>query len=201
MTAITLETILRSMFSTHGTCQSLSGLKCSEVEHRHHPHHQQQHHKHNHDASKKHRTISGNRLRCKECTSNVCIDTNVRIHILCIYIYIYIYTFIFVSHVMFIMCMLSSMYIHSTMLHDNSSPPHPTSSPPSPVARQSLTHAKITSLAHAYVTCTCKSFYYITCTCTHLLGGVGGMITFLGLAHILVYAWWVGRVGRVGWVG
>ena len=52
MTAITLETILRSMFSTHGTCQSLSGLKCSEVEHHHHPHHQQQHHKHNHDASK-----------------------------------------------------------------------------------------------------------------------------------------------------
>ena len=71
----------------------------------------------------------------------------------------------------------------------------------SPQARLSLTHAKITSLAHADVTCTCKSFYYITCTCTHLLGGVGGMITFLGLAHILVYAWWVGRVGWVGWVG
>ena len=50
--AITLETILRSMFSTHGTCQSLSGLKCREVEHQHHPHHQQQHHKHHHDASK-----------------------------------------------------------------------------------------------------------------------------------------------------
>ena len=70
-----------------------------------------------------------------------------------------------------------------------------------PKARLSLTHAKITSLAHAYVTCTCKSFYYITCTCTHLLGGVGGvggMITFLGLAHILECGWWVGRVGWVG---
>ena len=43
------------------------------------------------------------------------------------------------------------------------------------------------------------------------MGGVGGMITYLGLAHIvvygcglahiLVYAWWVGRVGWVGWVG
>ena len=54
-------------------------------------------------------------------------------------------------------------------------------------ARLSLTHAKITSLAHAYVTCTCKNFYYVTCTCTHLLGGVGrvggvgGMITYLDL--------------------
>ena len=70
-----------------------------------------------------------------------------------------------------------------------------------PKARLSLTHAKITSLAHAYVTCTCKSFYYITCTCTHLLGGVvgvGGMVTFLGLAHILECGWWAGRVGWVG---
>ena len=65
-------------------------------------------------------------------------------------------------------------------------------------ARLSLTHANITSLAHAYVTCTCKSFHYVTCTCTHLLvgvGGVGGMITLLGLAHILECGWWVGRVG------
>ena len=66
----------------------------------------------------------------------------------------------------------------------------------SPQARLSLTHAKITSLAHADVTCTCKSFYYLLGG----VGGVGGMITFLGLAHILVYAWWVGRVG-VGGVG
>ena len=29
MTAITLETILQSMFSNHGTYQSLSGLECS----------------------------------------------------------------------------------------------------------------------------------------------------------------------------
>ena len=55
---------------------------------------------------------------------------------------------------------------------------------PHSMARLSLTHANITSLAHAYVTCTCKSFHYVTCTCTHLLGGVGGvggMITYLDL--------------------
>ena len=72
-------------------------------------------------------------------------------------------------------------------------------------ARPSLTHANITSLVHAYVTCTCKSLEYVTCTCRHLLGGVGGvggMITFLGLTHILECGWWVGRVGGwVGWVG
>ena len=37
-------------------------------------------------------------------------------------------------------------------------------------ARLSLTHAKITSLAHAYVTCTCTHLRYVTCTCTHLPG-------------------------------
>ena len=35
-------------------------------------------------------------------------------------------------------------------------------------ARLSLTHAKITSLPHAYVTCTCTHFRCVTCTCTHL---------------------------------
>ena len=39
-------------------------------------------------------------------------------------------------------------------------------------------------------------------TCTHSsvgwVGGVGGMITFLGLAHILECGWGVGWVGGVG---
>lgn len=69
-------------------------------------------------------------IRCKECISNVCIDIYVRIHILCrnIYIHLHIYQSCHVHNVYAVL-----NYIHSTMLHDNSSPPHPTSSPPSPV--------------------------------------------------------------------
>lgn len=70
-------------------------------------------------------------IRCKECISNVCIDIYVRIHILCRNIYIY--TFIFISHVMFIMCMLSSIiyiarcFMTILRLHIQHHPHHPQS--------------------------------------------------------------------------